>query len=86
MSDYNHQNCRRCTGYAHRPVNDCRQQPPVEQCHTHKDDVLFGLPLAIGYVPWQIWQDIYEPEKALDRGTIFQQLDKPFLGSRGGMR
>lgn len=37
-------------------------------------------PLAISYVPWQRWDDIYEPCRALSRGTLFAQLDKPFKG------
>ena len=41
--------------------------------------------LAMAYVPWQTWRDIYDPCKALECGTIFQELDKPFLG-RGGRR
>ena len=41
-------------------------------------------PLAMAYVPWQRWRDIYEPSKALSRGTIFAELDLPFLG--GGVR
>lgn len=36
--------------------------------------------LAMAYVPVQQWQDIYEPEVALARGTLFAQLDKPFIG------
>ncbi len=35
---------------------------------------------AMSYVPWQKWQDIYCFEEALERGTIFGELDKPFLG------
>lgn len=34
--------------------------------------------VAMAYVPWQELQDVYEPEKALFRGTIFPELDKPF--------
>lgn len=37
-------------------------------------------PIAMAYVPWQIWQNIYEPPKALMVGTIFADLDKPFTG------
>lgn len=37
-------------------------------------------PIAMAYVPMQGWGDIYEPEKALQRGTIFPCLDLPFLG------
>ena len=38
--------------------------------------------LAIAYVRWQEFGDVYEPEKALNRGTIFPELDKPFYGRR----
>ena len=37
-------------------------------------------PLAMAYVPMQTWGMLYENEVGLDRGTIFRQLDKPFLG------
>ncbi|MEQ2534089.1 spore coat associated protein CotJA [Lachnospira hominis (ex Hitch et al. 2024)] len=36
--------------------------------------------VGMAYVPWQRWGDIYEPCKALARGTIFAALDKPFKG------
>lgn len=35
---------------------------------------------AMGYVPWQPWEEIYDMEKGLYRGTIFCNLDKPFKG------
>lgn len=36
--------------------------------------------LAMGYVPNQIWKDLYEAEEGFPRGTIFRQLDLPFEG------
>ncbi len=36
------------------------------------------LPLAMAYVPIQSWGDVYSPEKALCRGTLFPVLDLPF--------
>ena len=36
--------------------------------------------LAMAYVPLQSWRNIYEPAAALERGTLFAELDKPFLG------
>lgn len=42
--------------------------------------------LAMAYVPWQTWRDIYEVEKALEHGTIFRELDMPFLGRGGAKR
>lgn len=40
-------------------------------------------PLAMAYVPWQEWKNIYNPDVAFRRGTIFAELDLPFCG-RGG--
>jgi hypothetical protein len=40
----------------------------------------------MGYVPWQQFSRAYEPQKALKTGTIFPELDKPFLGAGGRMR
>lgn len=37
-----------------------------------------GLPLAIAYVPMQAWREVYEPEIAITRATVFKELDKPF--------
>ena len=48
-----------------------------------RDDALEVMPLAMAYVPWQNWRKIYEPEKAFCRGTIFEELDKPFHGTGG---
>lgn len=40
--------------------------------------------LAMVYSPYQEWQNIYDGEKSLERGTIFAELDKPFLGYKSG--
>ncbi len=34
-------------------------------------------PLAMVYVPYQTFDKIYDPEYALDRGTVFPELDFP---------
>ena len=39
-------------------------------------------PVGMAYVPFQEWKNIYDPAVALERGTIFEDLDKPFLGER----
>ena len=37
--------------------------------------------LAMAYVPFQgMNTNIYNPEQALEVGTVFQVLDKPFFG------
>lgn len=43
--------------------------------------------LAMVYSPYQEWQNIYSGEKALETGTLFAELDKPFYGykcTKGG--
>jgi hypothetical protein len=41
-----------------------------------------SCPLAMAYVPWQCWEQPYEPNVALKRGTIFPCLDLPWEGWR----
>lgn len=42
--------------------------------------------LAMAYVPWQYYTNTYEPDKALEIGTIFPELDKSFLAENRGCR
>jgi len=49
----------------------------------HKKDPLAGMPLAMAYVPWQCWNETYKPAEGWHRGTIFPELDLPFLGAGG---
>lgn len=53
----------------------------IGNIHNTESDECTGL--AMAYVPRQTWMDIYSPEKAICRGTLFAQLDKPFTGRRG---
>lgn len=39
-----------------------------------------GRPLAMVYSPVQEWQALYDNETGLAKGTIFKELDFPFLG------
>lgn len=41
-------------------------------------DPLQTMPLAMGYIPWQQWQNVYEGSKGLENGTIFEELIFPF--------
>ena len=40
-------------------------------------------PLAMAYVPMQRWRALCAPEDGFPHGTIFEELDKPFLGKAG---
>lgn len=37
-------------------------------------------PIGMAYVPYQQWEKPYDEQVALERGTIFPSLDKPFIG------
>ncbi len=50
---------------------------------TGKQDDLAKLPLAMAYVPWQLWGKTFDLDKALNYGTLFPELYKPFLGAGG---
>ena len=40
-------------------------------------------PLAMVYSPIQEWRDLYDLETGFCRGTIFTELDLPFVGCKG---
>ncbi|MBE6677240.1 MAG: spore coat associated protein CotJA [Ruminococcaceae bacterium] len=46
-------------------------------CGQHPDVVL-----AMAYVPDQCWDDLYDENLALLKGTLFPDLDKPFTGRK----
>jgi len=58
-----------------KPMTECVLSPKVNGMMP-----LDSLPLAMGYVPVQKWENLYDPETALDRGTLFCCLDLPFCG------
>lgn len=72
--------------------NDC------EGCHsgrsretdtTRKSWGLEGYPLASVFAPLQVFRNLYDRDTALQKGTIFSELDLPFRGAsvtKGGCR
>lgn len=45
-----------------------------------------NVELAMAYVPIQKFENTYEPQIALKKGTIFPELDKPFqVKIKGGV-
>ncbi len=70
-----------------------RNMPRMPKTHMHKNTPHQTschekeFPIAMAYVPWQKFRDVYPPEKAFCQGTIFAELDLPFYGCRkGGFR
>lgn len=43
---------------------------------------LYNYPLAMVYSPCQSWHEVYAPDVALSRGTMFSELDLPFEPSK----
>ncbi len=39
-----------------------------------------NTPLAMAYVPYQQWGQVYDDSEALSKGTLFPELDLPFTG------
>ncbi len=60
-----------------------RMMHPHDDCGNSDRDELRGMPIAMGYVPWQNFGCTYEPMEGLRAGTIFPELEKPFYGRRG---
>ncbi len=57
-------------------TNQCQNDSAGDCC----SDPLYGMPLAMGYVPWQQWNKIYDPCDGLANGTIFPELNLQFYG------
>lgn len=65
------------------PERGCDRPEETENgCRPSKRDSVSGMPLAMAYVPWQDFKDIYPEEESWCRGTIFAQLDLEFACRR----
>ncbi len=40
-----------------------------------------GLPIAMAYVPEQVWRGIIPLDAGLSNGTVFEELIKPFCAA-----
>ncbi|MFA9466004.1 MAG: spore coat associated protein CotJA [Velocimicrobium sp.] len=72
---------------------NCQNKVSIDnnrRCHDHNientthnacevPDPLHALPLAMAYVPWQTWKNVYDASNGLKKGTIFGELIFPFL-------
>ena len=97
MNSY-HNQCRRgparmdCRMPEVSREEDCCRMPEVprekECCHmpeaSKEKDCCFKRewPIGMTYVPIQEWKNIYQPDEGFHKGTIFAELDLPFLGRR----
>lgn len=63
----------------------CDQNENFTGSDSEMPDCMYGRPfenwpIAMAYVPFQPWEETYEPEQAMEAGTIFPSLNLPFLG------
>lgn len=65
------------TAYAFKPFQNMAAWE-----HKFCDTKLKNLPIAMAYVPFQKIEKVFTEEEALKSGTLFTNLDKPFLGKR----
>lgn len=73
------------------PHHPPQEQPPQSQpCLTDPSCENGGqhqvpqqtMMVGMAYVPWQRWQQPYDYEKGFEIGTMFPDLNLPFLGIR----
>ena len=87
-------NCQNNIRYGRRPMPSPSMTPQpaaayparTDGCPCTGNDPLSHFSPAMAYVPWQKWQNIYDTCKGFHSGTIFQDLDKPFLWKGGRCR
>lgn len=60
-------------------MKDTQKDECYGGCDRGKDPVDEMMP-GMCFVPWQKWEDVYCIEEGLENGTIFAQLNKPFIG------
>lgn len=76
------QNFRNNASMYSRGNNYGREQQMPSMMPDHSEHMV----LAMAYVPWQQWQNIFDADKGFHCGTIFQELHKPFEHAGGGCR
>ena len=67
-----------CSGRV--PVQTVRKPIQPQSDPSEGQSCLTPTSLAMVLSPIQEWRLLYEPAKALTRGTLFAELDKPFTG------
>lgn len=64
-----------------KPVAGIKKES-TPQSSKFNNVMLKDLPLTMAYVPFQNIEGVYSNEEALKAGTLFPNLDKPFLGRK----
>lgn len=90
MRNYNMPNYGRQSGNMQNRMEFQRcnmsNQMEYDACNEKADCLEMNYEPAMAYVPWQSFGALYEPEKSFEVGTMFVEMDRPFLGKGGMMR
>jgi hypothetical protein len=70
--------CSCSHGDGPQAVHNCKRDDD-DKCPKHKWG-LTDYPLASVYAPIQEFEQLYDLDTALKRGTVFEKLDLPFMG------
>lgn len=62
-------------------------QMNLQEPETERSPMPHEMVPGMAYVPFQQYKkiDLYDPEDALQKGTLFHCLDKPFYGKKGDL-
>lgn len=66
-------------------MNFGKVSPVMNQSSFCPDTSVGGMenyPIGMSYVPWQQWKQTYALDRGFQRGTIFPELDLPFVMGR----
>ena len=63
-------------------VTNKKREENIPQNSRFNNVMLKDLPLTMAYVPFQDIEGVYSNDEALKAGTLFPNLDKPFLGRK----
>ena len=55
-----------------------RNVAEIYDCPETANDEVGNMPIAMAYVPWQQWGDVFTGECGLAHGTVFPELIKPW--------
>ena len=73
-------------GHCCGTANNCcrRREDNCTRCTPSKTFGLEGYPLASMYAPLQEFRNLYDKETAFTEGTLFTELNLPFMGASVG--
>lgn len=73
--------CRNCGN----DETDCPDMFPADGGLLPQPKTAFPAetPLAMAYVPYQMWDAVYDAEEGIAQGSMFPSLVKPFYGAEG---